>query len=247
MTAGRLVFYLIYTQAMVWDPPAVRAQKSKISSEGRKKLNFRASWQKLQLLIAANFSKYDLYVTLTYDDAHLPPNRKGADKLASKFLRQLASVRRHAGERLKYVKATHELLDDGGRRLHHHIVINACDVGRDYDLIRSLWSHGVNIDIRPIGGTSYYQRDDFLELSMYLARERDPGRAPVSLGSRSWSCSRGLSKPIRESELVDEGLTVEAPPGAYVLDIDEKRNEYGSFKYIKFLLPERGVSKSGSP
>jgi len=213
-------------------------------------MNFRYSYEKLQLLIAANFNRSDLFVTLTFDDAHLPASRPAADKVVARFLRRFGAVRRRAGESLKYIKCTHELLDDGGRRLHFHMVINAGDERRDYELIRSLWDQGSNIDIRLICRSDHYSYDDFLELAKYLARERDPDAPLTAVGRRSWSGSRNLVKPVRESYLVDDNLTVEAPPGAFVLDVDERRNEYGSFKYIKYLLPDRGpaaAQPSGAP
>jgi hypothetical protein len=240
VTAGRLVGCLIYSQGLAADSPRARAEKAKCRSAARKKLNFKNSYEKLQLLLAANFSRNDLYLTLTYDDEHLPGSRSEARKRLARFFRGFAASRRAAGEVFKYIKCTHEMLDDGGRRLHHHLVINAGDEQRDYELIRSLWDQGDNIDIRPVCNTVYYECDDFLELARYLARERDPDAPLTAVGARSWSGSRNLRKPVRESVLVDEVLTVEAPPGAFVLDVDEKRNEFGSFKYIKYLLPERG-------
>jgi len=247
VTAGRLVFCVIYTQPLSSDPPRERAEKAKCSSAARKKLNFRFSYEKCQLLLAANFFRDDLYVTLTYDDDHLPGSRKAAQKPLDRFLRRLRAARRLVGGELKYICATHELLDNGGRRLHHHLVINSSDEKHDYELVRSLWDQGDNIEIQGICKTDYYQHDDFLELARYLAREGDPDAPFTAVGAKSWSRSRNLKKPIRESELVDESMTVEAPPGAFILDVDEKRNEFGSFKYIKYLLPERRANARRPP
>jgi len=247
VTAGRLVHAVCYTQALPSDAPAVRAEKSKCSSAARKKLNFVASYQKLQLMIAANFSRNDLYVTLTYDDARLPAGRKEANKCLARFLRKVSALRKANGETLKYIKATQEIMDDGSRRLHHHLLMNAGAAKRDYEMIVSLWDGGENTDIQQISNSGYYQHDDFLEIAKYLARERDPDAPPTSVGARSWSGSRNLKKPTRESEMVDEGMTVEAPPGAFILDVDEKRNEFGSFKYIKYLLPERRSADRAPP
>jgi len=239
LTAGRLVHAVCYTQAMPVDGPRERAKKAQFSSEARKRMNFRCSYEKLQLLTAANFCKRDLFVTLSYDDAHLPASRKAADAEAARFLRRFGDARRRAGEPFKYIRSTQELTDDGGRRLHHHLVINAGAERRDYELIRSLWCCGGNIGIQQICASDHYQHDDFFELAKYLARERDPDAPLTAVGARSWSGSRNLDKPVRESALVDGNLTVEAPPGAFVLDTDERRNEFGTFKYIKYLLPER--------
>ena len=251
MTAGRLVHCVCYTQALASDCPKARAEKAKCSSAARRKLNFIFTYEKLQLYIAANFTRRDLYVTLSYDDEHLPKGRKEAGAALGRFMRRFGDARKKAGEVFKYIKSTHELLDDGGRRLHHHLVINAGDARRDFDLIRSLWEYGDNIDIQQISDTAYYFHDDFLELAMYIARERNPDAPPTSVGARCWSGSRNLKKPARLSIMVDDNVTVDAPPGAFVLDTDERRNEFGMFKYLKYLLPERpapvGRAQGGRP
>ena len=78
VTAGRLVYAVCYSQPAAADPPAERAAKSKVSSAARQRMNFKAAWQKLELTMAANFGAEDLFVTLTYDDRHLPENRDAA-------------------------------------------------------------------------------------------------------------------------------------------------------------------------
>ena len=75
-TAGRLVRAVCYTQVLSTDAPRARAEKAKCSTAARRKLNYRFAYQKLQMQLAANFTRRDLYVTLTYDDEHLPPNRR---------------------------------------------------------------------------------------------------------------------------------------------------------------------------
>jgi len=239
VTAGRLVHAVCYTQAMPFDTQKERRAKNKCSTEGRKRLNFIHTYQQCQLWLAANFYSNDLFITLSYSDEHLPSKRKDADKLLSKFLRQLRDFRIAVGDTLKYIRCTHELAGDDGRRLHHHIVINAGEAQRDFELIRSLWVWGDNIDISAIHFSGHYEQDDFLELAQYLTRERNPAAPPTTVGARSWSKSRNLIKPERKSIPVDENYTVDAPPGSFILESDERRNEYGTFKYIKYLLPKR--------
>lgn len=65
-TAGRLVRAVCYTQVLATDAPRARAEKARCSSAARKKLNYRFAYQKLQMQLAANFTRRDLYVTLTY-------------------------------------------------------------------------------------------------------------------------------------------------------------------------------------
>lgn len=239
VTAGRLVYGVCYSQAFGSDAPKARAAKNKCSSMARQRLNFNAAWKKLQLLIAANFTRRDLYVTFGFDDKHLPENRKEAKKIIQKFFDRLRAQRRADGDELKYVYAIHELQDDGSRRLHFHLIVNSTPGQKDYDIIRSLWEWGSNIEIDKISDTPYYFNDDFLELAQYMVRERNPEAPLTAVGDKGFVCSRNLTKPKRESDLVDDNVTITAPPGAFILDTDEKTNEYGHYKYICYLLPER--------
>jgi hypothetical protein len=237
VTAGRLVHCCCYTPPLSWDPPEVRAKKSKCSSEARKRLNFKYNYEKLQLKIAANIVRGDYFVAFTYSDKHLPASRKEANERKSKFYKDLRKARDKKGYGLKYIKCTHERTSEG-RRLHHHDIINACEWDFDCDTIRSLWPYG-NADIKRISDSEYYKNDGFLELAQYMAKEGNPDMEGKPKGAQCWTPSRNLKMPVREQIWVDESMTIEAPPDAFVLDTDEKRNEYGAFKYLKYLLPER--------
>lgn len=245
ITAGRLVFGVCYTQATVRDGPRQRAAKRKCSSAARQKLNFRFAYQKLRLLLAANFRRGDLWVTLTYDDDHLPTCRKEAKKRATAFWDKMRRARAGADVPLKYVYVTHEILEDGSRRLHHHFMMTAAGAG-DYELIRSLWTGGGNIEIKPVGESELFHDEDFLELAQYMLHERNPEATEHATGDRGFTGSRNLERPEEHSELVDDSVTIGAPPGAFVLDRESKQNEWGSYDYICYLLPESGKPKTAS-
>jgi len=223
---------------MAGDSAKARAAKSKCSSLARRALNFRAAWQKLRLLLAANFGRGDLWVTLTYDDEHLPDSRREAKKRITLFLDRMRAARRRNGEELKYTYVTEELTEEGGRRLHHHMVLTAGSAHRDYELIRSLWTFGQNIEIRQLGTHELYA-DDFLELAQYMCKERNPDAKVYCVGDKCWVSSRNLARPETASEMVEDNVTITAPPGARILDQDHKLNEYGSYDYIVYLLPSR--------
>ena len=231
--AGRLFFGVAYTQARAGDPQHVRAAKSKVTTAARQKVNLRRAGQKLMLLLAANFDTSDLVVTLTYDDAHLPGSRKAANTCVARYLTLLRREFRRQGKELRYVYCTESRHEAG--RWHHHLVIPACG----YELIRSLWTFGDNIEIGTIDAYGYE------ELAMYLTKEaREPG-APV--GARSWSCSRNLARPVRESQLVDDYVTLAPPPGAAVLGRDSTVNEWGGYEYLSCLLPAAPAPRRTRP
>ena len=119
---GRLVREALWDAPMPSDPPRARAEKSKNSSAARQRLNDRYSWQKLKMVLAANFTGSDLVATLTFDDEHLPPDRAAARKIIRKFFTQLRAHRKARGEELRYVYVIEDKHGDG--RLHYHVVIN---------------------------------------------------------------------------------------------------------------------------
>lgn len=224
--AGRLCLASVYTVPQVNDHPHVRAAKMRCSSEARKRMNIKRAARKLELLIAANFAPGDLFVTLTYDDEHLPTDRQAAVKRLRKFLRQLKAARKRRGQETPYIYVTEGLHGDG--RVHHHLILRA--VGGDLEEIQSLWPCGL-IELDGLGAVS-----EFCALAEYLTKEpRDGLRGN---GDRCWTPSLGLQRPIEENTPVDDDLTLAAPPGAIVLESDGMRNEWGEFAYIKYILPE---------
>ena len=239
VTAGRLVHAVCYNRPAVNDDRKARSEKSKLSSLARKWMNFRTSWQRCQLMVAANFCKGDLYVSLSYDDEHLPKNRAEHNKNMNKFIRVLRESRAASGDVLKYLYSTHELLDDGGRRLHVHMVINAGRGKDDFDVIRSLWPYGSNIGIQRVSETEYYSQDDFEDLAKYLCREKRPDAPPLSVGKRGWTGSKNLARPVETSGWLEDDMTIDFPVGVTPLDKYETRNDYGSFIYLKYLLPDK--------
>ena len=232
--AGRIVRAVVYDQPLATDEPRIRAAKSRHSSAAREKLNAKASWEKCEAAMAANFDRRDLWVTLTYTEA--PPTREAAMRCLGTFLRLLRSSRTGRGASLRYIKNAEHLTDDGSEgRWHHHLVVNAA--GGDYEEIRGLWSKwGDNVDFEPLlDGTMDYEAR-----ARYLCKERPP------LGKQAWTPSRGLKRPVRTSELVDDALTLAPPPGAIILDRDQKDNAWGSFSYIKYLLPYKEPPRRGA-
>lgn len=226
--AGRLWMAVQYTAIRGPDPGHRREAKSIISTPARESLNAKYSWQKLMLLLAANFKTRDLVVTLTYRDENLPVHREAAMKRIKAFIRVLRQSRREDGRELKYVYTT-EGYHSGGR-LHHHLIVNA--TGRDFEEIRRLWKvNGDDVDFEPFGW------DGPERWGKYLTKEpRVQGRRHV--GDRSWSASRNLQRWKPRTEFVPAGEPLVPPPGATVVDMAQCDNCYGRFCYMMAYLPE---------
>lgn len=226
--AGKLWMAVQYTAIRTTDPAARREARAQISSPARESLNAKLSWQKLMMLLAANFLTTDLVVGLSYRDEDIPVRREDADKRLSNFIRQLRQQRTASGQTLVYVRVT-EGYHSGGR-LHHHLIINA--TGDDFTLIRNLWAkNGDNVDFELFGA------DGAERWGKYLTKEpREKGRRYV--GDRTWRASIHMKKPIITTELVGEGEPLQPPIGASVVDRTECENCYGRFCHVMAMLPE---------
>lgn len=228
IVAGNLWMAVQYTAIHGQNQAARREAKMRLSTPAREAMNFKKSWEKLMLILAANFQRRDLMVTLTYRDGDLPSTRDAADKRLDAFIRALRKERRARGQELVYVRATEGYHSDG--RLHHHLVINA--TGDDFGLIRRLWQKNgddVKFDLFGPDGAERWGK--------YLTKEpRIQGRKYV--GDRTWRTSRNVKKPVTSHCFVPAQSGLAPPPGAYGIDRTEQHNSFGDFYYVTAWLPE---------
>ncbi len=236
MRAGRLVRSVVYTApSRQPDSPKPRGPRRQISTEAQARFNLLKSTDKLEMLIALNFPSGFWWVTLTYDDAHLPEDRKAAGQIMRKYIRKLRAAWKLKGKDLLYIYCTQQVQDDGSLRLHHHMVLSAADGGKDdFDTIRALWTYGSNIYIE-------WQDDDqaVTDKATYMTHEpRDHGKPRP--GEQTWTPCRGLKRPEVETIDVPDEVTLEAPAGAVTIERDGTRNEWGEFAFIKYWLPKPG-------
>ena len=236
ITGGRLVAGVCYTVGTIRDGAEERTAKSRMSAEAQEHINLRRAWQKLEMLLAANYGPRDLHIVFTYDDDHLPSSRDEANKRLRKMLPQLRKHRKARDQPTKYIYVTEQLSSEGGR-LHHHMVLNG--TGNDIEVLRSLWPYG-QVELERLDVWQGYEA-----LAKYLTKEpREAGRAEA--GARSWTPSVGLNKPEAETETASDHVTLSAPPGAIILARRENHNEYGDYLYIKYLMPEKREEKKGT-
>lgn len=225
ITAGPLVLGAIYPRASRWDSPKARGAKRQLSSEAQQRMNLKYSYQKLELMLAANFAPGDLILTLTYDEDHLPRSREAAKARLKKFRLKLGALRKCSGAELRMVWATENVFGQG--RWHHHCVVNA--TGDDFDVIRKLWVSGENVEINKL---KIDKDHSYESLARYLCKE-----ARERPGLRSWSYTRSCRKPEVETFPVPDDTPLQPPKGATVYEEASERNEFGSYKYVKYLAP----------
>ena len=235
--SGQLVEVVIYTAPEPRDNERTRAEKSRITSEAQKKLNRKTARRNCERIIAANFKRKDLFVTLTFDDCHYPEDRKAAEKEMRKFVRLLRGVRKGRGCKLRYIYTIEDLHGKG--RIHIHSIINATG-NHDFEDIRSLWNCGINIDIKQLDVAAQALTESEAvktkwhgALAAYFTKEKKP------VGARAWICSLNLKKPVVKTSFVRNSETIRIPKEAEVIEREEKQNEWGTFQYVKYWMPDK--------
>ena len=222
IVAGGLILETIYPAIYGGEHPKVRAEKKKLSSEAQQRMNQKYSWQKLELMLAANFIPGDHVCGVTYDDEHLPATRTIAEGRLKRFRADLAKCWKLKGKKLVMFWCTEELHGIG--RLHHHLVINAAG-SDDYADIARIWGQG-EVDIKPL---RVDREKNYETLARYMTKEK-----PERLGARGWSYTRTAVKPEIETFVVDDDTPLQVPSGAMMLEEASETTAYGSFRYIKY-------------
>lgn len=231
VTAGEMVYDVIYTM------PTPKMERSKlkavkqISAEAMAKWNCKSAARQLELRIASAFNYSDLVVTVTFDDEHLPDTQEQAKKCLQIFFRQLRKHRKARNQELVYIYVPEGL--HGDRRRHFHIFINS--TGEDLEIIKSLWIWGTQIDLSYVGDKGYEG------WATYLSKERR--EAPLN-GKKMFVTSKNCPRPKIEYQIVDDGASIEAPPGAVDVVDSANRNEYASYRYLKYRMPSKVNKRS---
>lgn len=224
--AGRLVWDIAYT---VPRPNASKQERKRIrevTEEQIQRTNANTAQRKLEMLMATNFDEGDLMLTVTYRDADLPDSADVTRKHLGKVFAQMRAYRKARGlPDLKYIYVLEGR--HGDHRPHAHIIINAA--GGDLELMRSLWIWGDDIQL------NYIRERGYDGWAGYLTKER---REASLNGKKQFVGSRNLDRPVTTYAWVDDGTTVDAPPGAQVLDEGGGRNEIASCRFVKYLMPK---------
>lgn len=229
--AGRLVYDIAYTVPRPNATPQERKRIREVTAEQIARTRCNTAQRKLELLMAANFEPEDLVITATYRDEDLPDSPDVTRRRLGKVFKQLRAYRKARGlPELKYIYVLEGR--HGDHRPHAHIILNA--VGGDLELFKSLWIWGDDVQL------NYIRERGYDGWAGYLTKER---REASLNGKKQFVGSRNLEQPVTTYEWVDDGATVDAPPGAQVLDEGGGRNETASCRYIKYLLPRRENNK----
>ena len=224
--AGRLVWDIAYTEPRPNASKQERKRIREVTEEQIQRTNANTAQRKLEMLMATNFDEGDLVLTVTYRDADLPDSADVTRKHLGKVFAQMRAYRKARGlPDLKYIYVLEGR--HGDHRPHAHIIINAA--GGDLELMRSLWIWGDDIQL------NYIRERGYDGWAGYLTKER---REASLNGKKQFVGSRNLARPVTTYAWVDDGTTVDVPPGAQVLDEGGGRNEIASCRFVKYLMPK---------
>ena len=224
--AGRLVWDITYTVPRPNASKQDRKRIREVTEEQIQRTNANTAQRKLEMLMATNFDDTDLVLTVTYRDADLPDSADVTRKHLGKVFAQMRAYRKARGlPDLKYIYVLEGR--HGDHRPHAHLIVNAA--GGDLELMRSLWIWGDDIQL------NYIRERGYDGWAGYLTKER---REASLNGKKQFVGSRNLDRPVTTYAWVDDGTTVDAPPGAQVLDEGGGRNEIASCRFVKYLMPK---------
>lgn len=238
IVAGPLVYEAIYPMPLPRDPSAVRRGKQELTKPAQERLNLKNQWQKLECLMAANFRRGDLVLTLTFTDEWLPESRTEAIRRFKMFVSLLRERRapfmkptyylynvehRHYKEKPVYTPI--EKAKQG--RWHFHVLLNS--TGADYEDIKACWQYGL-FDVKPF---RVDRERNYETLARYWTKE-----AVDKNGQRRYSGSRGLKRPEIDTQIIDSRKALEPPKGSEVYgNTGEVSTLYGKYQVVKYVYP----------
>lgn len=170
----------------IWHiPQKKRVKQNKDSSKAQKKLNEKNKQKHLWRLLNVNFTRnQDLYLTLTYQNCHLPVDHTAAKRDMQNYIRRLKhwlkKQKKYAKFDLKYIYVTEHTREDKQIRVHHHMVTNF----PNKEKAKKLWNKG-----RMESQWLDDKGDGFKALAKYLLKEQGDKT------TKSYTPSRNLKKP----------------------------------------------------
>ncbi len=186
ITAGEQFEVEIYPQfRSMEEVPEEGRRIKKDNSKAQKNLNDKNARKYVERLINNNFGNGDLWITLTYDDGHLPPDGDidAALKNMQNYIRRVNYQRKKRGlGKCKYVYVT-EYNPREKIRWHHHIVM---DGEMDMDMVEKCWKQGSRNEIRRL------EKDEngLSGIANYIVKEKERAKS-----EKRWNSSQGLSNP----------------------------------------------------
>lgn len=178
----------IYPEFAKSDRPAEWQREN--HREAQRSLNNTNSRKQCERTINANFTTDDIWITLTYDQQHLPKSFEEAQKNMRNYIARLNYRRKKRGlPPARYVYVTEWETDaKHGVRCHHHIVMDGL---LDMDEAEKAWKLGKRNEARRLD----YDDHGLSGLGAYITKS--------PRGVKKWCASVGLKKPDERKNHTD--------------------------------------------
>lgn len=200
------------------------------TDEEKARYNNHKSEKHFVRLVNTNFTSAAYYITLTYDNAHLPSSYAEAVKNLDNYIRRLRYSNPHA----KIVAVTGHGSRSG--RLHHHLIVSGVSEGD----ILGKWLLGEIAKVEHLRKDNYYNGvnhgEDFTDLAVYLHRH-----APAEHKGKRWKQTKSIQQPVQEkTKPVERVYSPERPPKAprgFML-VEARTSDYykSGYVYFKYVL-----------
>ena len=164
-------------------PPEGR-KKKKDNSKAQRDLNDRNARKHLERLVNTNFKEGDLWITLTYDEEHLPADMDEALRNMQRFIKRVNYQRKKRGlPPAKYIYVT-EHSEENEIRWHHHIIMDGM---MDRDTVEACWKIRSRNQVRKIVPDD----DGLTGMAKYITKDGYKRKK----NERRWNASKNLEQP----------------------------------------------------
>lgn len=164
-------------------PPEGR-KKKKDNSKAQRDLNDRNARKHLERLVNTNFKEGDLWITLTYDEEHLPEDMDEALRNMQKWIKRVNYQRKKRGlPPAKYIYVT-EHSEENEVRWHHHIIMDGM---MDRDTVEACWKIRSRNQVRKIVPDD----DGLTGMAKYITKDGYKRKK----NERRWNASKNLEQP----------------------------------------------------
>lgn len=254
ITAGLLTYEVQHPVKARHECSQLRAPKTLPSCTAQVFMNNKYSYQKLELMLAANIRPGDIVGVLTYSDDKIPGTRKDA---ANDYRYFCSKLRRCYGEdglelpRLLYcIEQSHDDSIHDGKRWHIHFAMRS--TGKDYDKIRACWTKGIvllaKFNLNPkvwIDELGLHERVECSDKRGYEPLARYMCKEPrEKLGLRTWSYSRNCVKPETDVQYIEDDRRLQLPEHCDLINsANETANDYEMIKFLRPVLKEDRAPK----
>lgn len=196
------------------------------TDEEKARYNNHKSEKHFVRIVNTNFTSAAYYITLTYDNEHLPSSYTEAVKNLDNYIRRL----RYSNPYAKIVAVTGHGSRSG--RLHHHLIVSGvseCD-------ILSKWTFGEIAKVEHLRKDNYYNGinhgEDFTALAIYLHQH-----TPTEHKGKRWRQTKSIQPPVQEkAKQVERVYSPERPPKAPkgFMFVEARTSDYYKSGYVYF-------------